>query len=388
MQDVLIIGNGFDLYHKLPTRYTDFLFLVRKWSVFYEGYVNNTKNNPYDRNSQQIVARVDEYGNLTEDALEDFAQHASVLNPDRIKRLSEIIEKNVWTNYFIHSGYEKDGWIDFEAEIENVLVNIESFFSTEIFKSEGKLLSQAINPACFKVVKLMMDYTEALPLNIGIYSRMMIQDIVYGDVKERLLEELRLSLEDLIEALNIYLGEFVGSIKVPVYSEQIKRLGSVNLLNFNYTYTFKTVYGGNHLNKHHQIHGSLQEEDIVLGISDDTFDNLEYVYFQKYFQRIQKKTGAFYREWIPSFSALEDAPIDVYIMGHSLGKTDKDVLSEFFMNEKAVKKITVFYHNQKEYENLVISLIDLYGKGFVIDQTGKGRIEFLELKEAVEGSAK
>ena len=22
--DVLIIGNGFDLYHKLPTRYTDF----------------------------------------------------------------------------------------------------------------------------------------------------------------------------------------------------------------------------------------------------------------------------------------------------------------------------------------------------------------------------
>ncbi|MCI9663917.1 MAG: hypothetical protein HFI46_08585 [Lachnospiraceae bacterium] len=32
------IGNGFDLYHKLPTRYTDFLFLAKNWEVFYALY--------------------------------------------------------------------------------------------------------------------------------------------------------------------------------------------------------------------------------------------------------------------------------------------------------------------------------------------------------------
>ncbi len=37
-KDVLIIGNGFDLYHKLPTRYIDFLFLVKNQSDFFDDY--------------------------------------------------------------------------------------------------------------------------------------------------------------------------------------------------------------------------------------------------------------------------------------------------------------------------------------------------------------
>lgn len=36
--DVLIIGNGFDLYHKLPTRYTDFLVVVENWAEFWTLY--------------------------------------------------------------------------------------------------------------------------------------------------------------------------------------------------------------------------------------------------------------------------------------------------------------------------------------------------------------
>ena len=41
--DVLIIGNGFDLYHKLPTRYTDFLVVVENWAEFWTLYRNNIK---------------------------------------------------------------------------------------------------------------------------------------------------------------------------------------------------------------------------------------------------------------------------------------------------------------------------------------------------------
>ena len=50
--------------------------------------------------------------------------------------------------------------------------------------------------------------------------------------------------------------------------------------------------------------------------------------------------------------------------------------------------ISLFPHNQKAYEDLVIALITLYGKEFVIEETGNGRIEFVELKGAVEGSGK
>ncbi len=389
MNNILIIGNGFDLYHKLPTRYTDFLFLTKRWKQFYAKYNENISRRPYDKNADQIVVRTDEYGKLTEDALEDFLDNAFVMNPDRIRKLGESIDNNPWINYFVDTNYEKDGWIDFEAEIETVLVNIEQFFSTEVQKCENKIMGQVINPVCYKVISSLMNHTKSLGRNVGVYHKSDIQKFVYGDVKRNLIEELTRALDDLEDALDIYLEEFVGNINVQNYSEQIKNLGDINLLNFNYTYTYKTVYGGAHLNKHHQIHGSLQEKDIVLGISDDTFKNLDYIYFQKYFQRIQKRTGAFYREWIPKeFHNLEDAPIEVFIMGHSLGQTDKSVLEEFFLNRNAVNKITLFYHSQKAYEELVIALVRLFGKEFVIEETGKERIVFTLLRGPVAGSGR
>ena len=35
---ILIIGNGFDLYHCLPTGYRDFLFFAKNWRVFKKEY--------------------------------------------------------------------------------------------------------------------------------------------------------------------------------------------------------------------------------------------------------------------------------------------------------------------------------------------------------------
>ena len=66
---------------------------------------------------------------------------------------------------------------------------------------------------------------------------------MYGDVKIQLLAELKIELNDLIRALTIYMREFVGNIKVSCFSQQIKELKNINLLNFNYTYTYKSVYG-------------------------------------------------------------------------------------------------------------------------------------------------
>lgn len=68
-------------------------------------------------------------------------------------------------------------------------------------------------------------------------------------------------------------------------------------------------------------------------------------------------------------------------MGHSLGMTDKEILKEFFL-EKYVSEITIFYHSQYAYEQLVISLIDMFGKDFVIEQTGSERVKFVKLKLA------
>ena len=133
--NVLIIGNGFDLYHKLPTRYTDFLFLVRNWEKFYSLYTEQlikSHNMRSETEHEQFSVSVNEYGKLTEEALEDFANHAICLDNESISILGDIISRNVWIKYFIETGYSSEGWIDFEAEIEKLLVLVEEFCTCEI----------------------------------------------------------------------------------------------------------------------------------------------------------------------------------------------------------------------------------------------------------------
>ena len=124
---------------------------------------------------------------------------------------------------------------------------------------------------------------------------------------------------------------------------------------------------------------------MVLGIPDESFPStLDYIYFQKYFQRIQKRTGNYYKSWITEPNAreksLEDVPINVFIMGHSLADSDKGILKEIFMND-FVCKITIFYHSQWAYEQQVINLVSMFGKDFVIEQTANDRIVFEKLKK-------
>lgn len=180
--------------------------------------------------------------------------------------------------------------------------------------------------------------------------------------------------------------DFKISVNAMVRCPQIEQLLDVNLLSFNYTYTYKSIYGNRNINQHHQVHGSLQQDDMVLGVRDDAFENWDYIYFQKFFQRIQKRTGAFYKAWIPQIRrSVEDAPIKVFIMGHSLGMTDKEILKEFFYG-KYVSEITIYYHNQYAYEQLVISLVNMFGKEFVIEQTGSNRIKFIQLDSPIKVS--
>ena len=206
-----------------------------------------------------------------------------------------------------------------------------------------------------------MNVTDSFPLKLGLYNKTDVEKIKYGNVKRNLIEELKIDLNKLIDALKIYMEEFVEKLNTPYYSEQIKNLNDINLLTFNYTNTYSYIY--ENVNTIHYVHGSLEDNNIVLGASGEDFENLDY--FQKYFQRIQKKTGALYKKWIgKAKESYTDREIHVYIMGHSLGMTDKDILADFFYNNKNVSDITIFYHN--------------------IEQTGKEKIKFVELMGAVK----
>ena len=391
MANILIIGNGFDLYHHYPTRYTDFLFFVNYWELFKSEHSKATFN-------VDPVAYIDislsDKGELTEKSIKDFAKYINAYDEKDIVMLDNK-KDNHWINYFntLLSNNQIAGnkWIDFEAEIQTALGYIDLYFDTVISLEINKVISYSIPPRANDFISdFNKGESEDLVLPLGAKrSRVDIAEL--NEIKKHYINNILGNLNDLIICLNIYMLDFVSIIKCHRYSEQIKELcvsDSIQLLNFNYTDTFKCIYDKENLLSNHSVHGNAREWNVVLGIPDDSYDSTEYVYFQKYFQRIQKKTGSFYKTWIkdtfkpiPVIDSSEDDYPQVYILGHSLAETDKGVLKDFFQND-SIKKITIFYHSQKSYEDMVINLIELFGKEFVIENTGSERVCFVKLIEA------
>lgn len=95
--NILIIGNGFDLAHGLPTTYKDFL----KFTDKFEEYRLRNENGD-DKNVG-----------------------------DLIQELSALIKNNVWIKYFKNlcesrTEQGKDGWIDFGSEISHIIQTLDS----------------------------------------------------------------------------------------------------------------------------------------------------------------------------------------------------------------------------------------------------------------------
>ena len=84
MADLLIVGNGFDLYHGLPTRYTDFLKFINNWSVFWDNYSKIDT----DTNDKQFVVRLSDKNELTTETMEDFASHHGLYKYEHLEYIN------------------------------------------------------------------------------------------------------------------------------------------------------------------------------------------------------------------------------------------------------------------------------------------------------------
>ena len=88
------------------------------------------------------------------------------------------------------------------------------------------------------------------------------------------------------------------------------------LISFNYTDTFKKIYDKDDRVETDYIHGSLdiskniEKNNMVLGIDEYLQGNkkreeLDFIQFKKYFQRIYKKTGCKYKKWLENIKPIQ-----------------------------------------------------------------------------------
>lgn len=123
---ILILGNGFDLAHFLPTKYDHFMHAMR-----------NVEN--YDKDEPMVFE--DLYTDLLssenyffDNTTKLYKTQEIILPLDEVKKLQDKLKKNGWFQYFksyLDSGI--DTWIDFENEME-VVLNAVCYIISEIEK--------------------------------------------------------------------------------------------------------------------------------------------------------------------------------------------------------------------------------------------------------------
>ena len=147
---ILLLGNGFDLYHKLPTKYENFL------------HTTEFLKNNYDSSCDTIGkvfgdARLQENDRFIKDSYERYkTEYDKIqLEPTKIDKLVDMAKRNMWFSYLLQSFNKDLGWIDFEREIATVIEQLGIFINSgmtifQVNTPTYDLKHQYIRPVCLQ----------------------------------------------------------------------------------------------------------------------------------------------------------------------------------------------------------------------------------------------
>lgn len=394
---ILILGNGFDLAHGLPTKYIHFMeFCIRVDLLWQFGIGNSNKESSKKEFKERWIDKwemVDSVKDCIVNAFENRkfdglpSQRRVKIEDETFLELYELIHNNIWFCYFndIHNQKRIKGenWIDFESEIRYVIQKIDK--TTDDLSAD--------------LVEILKRMQEEEDVKLNLFVGFLVRRIGKKTLKECVInirQFRRIAFEDLekiIRALEIYLDKFVAEIKVEKKIPEIDKLKPDYVINFNYTNTYERVYKNS---KVFYIHGNCdaerpaEENNMVLGI-DEYWDKDErdlhtnFTIFKKFAQRIQKHTGIenykylneinkYYednkRTWTGDVDITATHPDGisyVYIFGHSLDITDKDILSGFIGADST--SVTVYCYDKGTEGELIANTIKLISEEQLLKKT-------------------
>lgn len=415
--NILVIGNGFDLAHGLPTKYTDFLEFVKMIKIIKEKDI-------FDDGVSIgcVVCNVDVV-KLHQDIRLIIFNKA---NNKELKRdsmeLLDNIDRNFWIDYFLQCDmYGKENWIDFESEISEVIKSLDK----DMHKLGGDYsIDDDIMDFSNKYLNnIYSDYTFTTRSVNSVTGRA-CESITFREIRNKLLEDLN----RLIRAFEIYLTEYVEKIDCKLVSPDIegivpKETMKINgmsvydtfVLSFNYTNTYQRIYIDKKQKKHFEknidyihgkanIHNKIESNNMVLGIDEYLPDDrknkeVEFIAFKKFYQRIYKQTGCKYKGWVDQIiQGWKDIDYDIkrqyslqipyekipnkcrnqlWFFGHSLDVTDGDILRELILKDNVYT--TIFYHNKDTMGQQIANLVKIIGQDELIRRTG-GNTKTIEFK--------
>jgi len=351
MNRLIIIGNGFDIAHKLKTKYSDFI------DQYWQSVLNTEHDDAflsfgdagYDLKDCKKLRDVIEYLNSKGMNLSKRTH-----SPDYFHNNKSIIK--IHNEFFcrINERYDDANWVDIEMEyytsLKRILSRQQNTSDNDIFEAESLSQIRKLNNDIAEIAKQFESY---LVSNVVPYI-----DEKYNSSVKEVFENYDLSDYELERFFDEFPRKFADKILKPLFQAKqdgkvaIKKFEDTYVLNFNYT---KTV--AQYLEQTAtiiNIHGELRnfKNAINLGFGDERdkfyseiedYNQNEYLRFMKSFYYTKNNN---YKKL---FDFIEDTDFQVQIMGHSCGLSDRTLLNAIFEHPNC-KSIKVFYH-QYDSEN-------------------------------------
>lgn len=350
---LIIVGNGFDLAHGLPTKYQNFIddfwnsiihniFLKIKKNIEFNGESLHFENDflRFDLNYTTKFSR--DYIASTWDSLilpfekqnsysfSDFKNlHGIALNKIRGGYLGTTSIFNnstlgIKNNFFLDiSSNLVTNWVDIETEYYK---RLEHYAKTDNFGG-----ATALNNEFERVKQLLVSYLKE-------------------NIEQKFEKGAHEGFTKILNDKKIKVKELSGTKFAMYGKDEIWEISNTKLLNFNYTDTPVRYFDKNDII---QIHGSLDSDDknpIIFGYGDESKDS---------YLNIENKDNNVYLQHIKSFiysqtsnynnllSFIDSNYFQVYLLGHSCGLSDRVLLKTLFEHENC-KSIKLFFHKIDE----------------------------------------
>lgn len=290
MTKLIIIGNGFDLRCGLASSFPSFFMNVERKKI---SDYRNQYTRSIDNSDINFISFLLYLAYFDEKPIQYYGSVDSISNVFR-KKLGIPNDHDSWMSVelFLHilltSNLYKELDIAFNKHIKG------NYYLEPDFLIRGDSINIFLN--------------EALTCR-GVNKNTLFNDFIFKELK---------CFEN--EFIN-YLDKVVDSN--PFYKEKSKwLLGNLSngeksiILNFNYT---KPSITGN--SNSINVHGTLEEKDIIIGINDDNHSDFEKIRFTKTFRKL---------ECIQEEIVLEEGINEIIIYGHSLGTADYAYFQSIF----------------------------------------------------------
>lgn len=379
MNRIVLIGNGFDLAHGLPTRYEDFInwYWEKRVDSFTENRTSISSDclcsitivsDNYNRRWDDLACCVSKYFDIksAKEIIDSLASDSASFNLS----FSPFFKK-------IYASIETKGWVDIEKEyydllrnsiinpdscdytitelneqlhyIQELLVQYLSSVTTDNIECNNEIQRQIHesirkDDVCVSQLQFYYDYVDYLIRQDNAYQQLLCRYGYKGPDRHFMAEnfrQLKKQFKSASEIEEIHLKDLI----IPE---------NIMLLNFNYTeaadkYGYLKVTSINH------IHGDLNNPDsVIFGYGDELDEDYKDFLKQSDNECLRNIKSIKYLEsgkYRNLLQFIESAPYQVYIMGHSCGNSDRTLLNTLFEHKNCVSIKPYYYQKDDGSDN-------------------------------------